>query len=75
MKVVAVKGIEQYSNVWLVHYTRQTAKGARGAVFMCSTPAEALEKALELQDSIEHHDGVYIGSKEKRKIKTSSRGR
>ena len=74
MKVVAVKDIEEYGNVWLVHYTRQTAKGVvQGAVFMCYTLDAAKQKHAELQDILEHHDGVYIGSKErgKRKVRTS----
>src|SRR5205814_5158748 len=70
MKVLAVKDIEEYGNIWLVHYTRQTAKGVvKGAVFFCDTQEEAKEKYQELLDILINHDGVYIGSKEKRKAK------
>jgi hypothetical protein len=42
------------------------------AVFLCDTPEKAKQKYKELLDILIHHDGVYIGSKEKRKLKTSS---
>jgi hypothetical protein len=72
MKVLAVKGVEEYSNLWAVRYTRLTVKGVRqDAYFLCDTEEEAKEKYQELVDILEHHDGVYIGSKEKRKAKTS----
>ena len=71
MKVLAVKGIEVYGNVWLVRYTRQHGKNMQDAYFSCDTPEEAKHKYTELLDILMHHDGVYIGSKEKRKGKTS----
>jgi hypothetical protein len=71
MKVLAVKGIEMYSNQWEVRYTRQYGKNVQDAVFLCDTPEEAKQKYKELLDILIHHDGVYIGSKEKRKLKTS----
>jgi hypothetical protein len=67
MKVLAVKGIEAYSNVWLVRYTRQHGKHVQDAVFSCRTQDEAKHKYAELLDILINHDGVYIGSKEKRK--------
>ena len=74
MKVIAVKDIEEYGNVWLVHYTCQTAKGGvQDGVFMCDTLEAAKEKYRALLDVLEHHDGVYIGSKEKRKRKVKTR--
>jgi hypothetical protein len=73
MKVLAVKGIEAYSNVWLVRYTRQHGKNVQDASFLCNTEEEAKHKYAELLDILMHHDGVYIGSKEKRKGKTSRR--
>ncbi len=72
MKVLAVKGIEKYSNRWEVRYTRRHGKHVQDAVFICDTPEEAKQKYKELLDILIHHDGVYIGSKEKRKLKTSS---
>ena len=67
MKVLAVKGIEQYSNLWEVRYSRQHGKNVQDAVFVCATPEAAKQKYKELLDILIHHDGVYIGSKEKRK--------
>jgi hypothetical protein len=75
MKVVAVKGIEKYSNLWEVRYTRQHGKHVQDAVFFCDTPEEAKQKYEQLLDILLNHDGVYIGSKEQRKAKTSSRKR
>jgi hypothetical protein len=72
MKVLAIKGIEEFSNQWAVRYTRQHGKNVQDAVFLCDTPEKAKQKYKELLDILIHHDGVYIGSKEKRKLKTSS---
>ena len=74
MKVLAVKGIEKDSdnNLWGVRYTRQHGKHVQDAVFSCRTEEEAKHKYEELLDILINHDGVYIGSKEKRKGKTSS---
>ncbi len=72
MKVLAVKGIEKFSNRWEVRYTREHGKHVQDAVFVCGTPEEAKQKYKELLDILRHHDGVYLGSKEKRKRKTSS---
>ena len=72
MKVVAVKLIEKYRNRWAVPYTRQHGKHGREAYFFFDTQEEAKQKYKQLLDSLINHDGVYIGSKEKRK-KTSSR--
>ena len=73
MKVVAVKGIETYSNLWEVRYTRQHGKHVQDAVFFCDTPEEAKQKYEQLLDILINHDGVYLGSKAKRKGKTSRR--
>jgi CRISPR/Cas system-associated endoribonuclease Cas2 len=73
MQVVAVKLIEKDRNRWAVRYTRQHGKHVQDAVFFCDTQEEAMQKYAELLDSLMHHDGVYIASKEKRKEKTSSR--
>ena len=72
MKVLAVKGIEKYGHVWEVRYTRHHGRNVQDAVFRCKTPEEAKAKYRELLDVLMHHDGVYNGSKEKRKLKTSS---
>jgi hypothetical protein len=71
MKVLAVKGIEEYGNLWEVRYTRQVGKSVQDAVFSYKTPDEARKKYHELLDILEHHDGIYVGSKEKRKLKAS----
>ena len=71
MKVLALKGIEKYSNLWEVRYTRQHGTHVQDAVFVYDSPEEAKQKYKELLDILIHHDGVYIGSKEKRKLKTS----
>ena len=73
MKVLAVKGIEKEGNRWAVRYTRQHGRNVQDALFFCDTPDEAKAKYRELLDVLMHHDGVYIGSKAKRKLKTSSR--
>jgi hypothetical protein len=67
MKVLALKGIEQYSDRWEVRYTRMHGKHVQDAVFSCRTEEEAKQKYAELLDTLLDHDGVYIGSKEKRK--------
>jgi hypothetical protein len=75
MKVLAVKGIEKdsYNNLWEVRYTRMHGKHVQDAVFLCRTEEEATEKYRKLIDVLKHHKGLYIGSKEKRKAKTSGR--
>jgi CRISPR/Cas system-associated endoribonuclease Cas2 len=78
MKVLAVKGIEKDSinNLWVVRYTRMYGKHVQDAVFACRTEEEAKHKYEELLDILINHDGLYIGSKEKRKVKkmNSSQG-
>jgi hypothetical protein len=72
MKVVAIKGIEKdsISKLWEVRYTRLTARGVKQpAVFTFDTEEEAKHKYAELLDILINHDGMYIGSKEKRKRK------
>ncbi len=73
MKVLAIKGIEEFSNQWAVRYTRQHGKNVQDAVFLCDTQEKAKQKYKELLDILIHHDGVYLGSKEKRKLQTSTR--
>jgi hypothetical protein len=73
MKVLAVKGIEKFGNLWEVRYTRMHGRNVQDAVFPCKSPEAAKAKYRELLDILLHHDGVYVGSKEKRKLKTSRR--
>jgi hypothetical protein len=73
MKVLAVKGVEPYGNLWAVRYTRQISKSVQDAVFWYGTPEEAREKRDELLDILQHHNGLYVGSKEKKKLKVSCR--
>jgi hypothetical protein len=73
MKVLAVKGIEKFGNLWEVRYTRMHGRNVQDAVFPCKSPEVAKAKYRELLDILQHHDGVYVGSKEKRKLKTSRR--
>ncbi len=76
MKVLSVKGVEEYGNLWAVRYTRLTGKGIRqGAAFLCVTEEEATEKYQELVDILEHQDGVYLSKKVKKKGKTGRRKR
>jgi hypothetical protein len=72
MKVLSIKGIEKFSNLWEVRYIRQHGKSVQDAVFVCGTPEEAKQKYKELLDILINHDGVYIGSKEKRKLKITN---
>jgi hypothetical protein len=70
MKVLAIKGIEKQGNLWAVRYTREHGKNVQDAYFLCDSPDEAKAKYHELLDVLQHHNGVYIGSKAKRKLKT-----
>ena len=72
MKVLAVKGIEKYSDLWEVRYTRMHGKHVQDAVFTYRTEEEAKQKYKALLDILINHHGMYIGSKEKRKAKTRS---
>jgi hypothetical protein len=74
MKVLAVKGIEKQGNLWAVRYTRNHGRNVQDAIFCCDTPDAAKAKYRELLDVLQKRNGVYIGSKEKRKLK-SSRGK
>jgi hypothetical protein len=71
MKVLAVKSIEQFSNLWEVRYTRMHGRNVQDAVFQCKTPEEAKEKYHELLDILVHHKGIYIGRKAEQKLKAS----
>jgi hypothetical protein len=74
MKVLAVKDVEEQGNLWAVRYTRLTRRGIKqGAVFLYHTPEEARQKREELLDILKHHEGVYLGKKVKKKLKTGSR--
>ena len=70
MKVLAVKGVEPYSNLWVVRYTRQHGKHVQDASFLCHTLDEAQGTYHELLDVLKHHDGVYLGNKAKKQRKT-----
>jgi hypothetical protein len=72
MKVLAVKGIEKFGNLWEVRYTRMHGRNVQDAVFPCNSPEAAKAKYRELLDILLHHDGVYFGSKAKRKLRVSS---
>jgi hypothetical protein len=49
MKVLAVKDVEEYDDLWAVRYTRLTRRGVKqGAVFLYHTPEEARAKYQEL---------------------------
>ena len=74
MKVLAIKGVEECGNLWAVRCTRLTKRGVRqDYLFLYETVEEAKQKCDELLDILKHHDGVYIGSKEKRKRKVKTR--
>jgi hypothetical protein len=54
-----------------VRYTRLTVKGVKqDAYFLCDTPDEAKHKRDELLDILQHHEGVYLSKKAKKKLKT-----
>ena len=71
MQVLAVKGIEQFSDRWEVRYTRRHGTHVQDAVFSCETLEEAKAKYAQLLDILVNHQGVYLGSKEKRKRQTT----
>ena len=56
-----------------MRYTRHHGKSVQDAYFLCKTEEAAKEEFRELLDIMVHHDGVYIGSKEKRKRKVKTR--
>ena len=71
MKVLAIKGIEKQGDLWAVRYTREHGKNVQNALWLCDTPDEAKAKYHELLDVLKHYDGMYIGKKEKKKLKIS----
>ena len=71
MKVLALKGIEKQGNLWAVRYSRPHGKNVQDAIFLCDTPDAAKAKYRELLDVLMKQNGVYVGSKEKRKLKAS----
>jgi hypothetical protein len=74
MKVLTVKAVEAYDDLWAVRYTRLTARGVKqGAVFLYHTPEEAKAKYHELRDILQHHNGVYVSKKAKKKVKANQR--
>jgi hypothetical protein len=74
MKVVAIKGIEKDGNLWEVRYTRLTKRGVQQeAYFSYDTPDAAKAKYRELLDVLVNQHGVYVGRKEKRKLRASRR--
>jgi hypothetical protein len=73
MKVLAVKGIEEQGNIWAVRYSRKHGKNVQDALFLYKMPEEAKKKYVELLDVLVNRNGVYVGSKEKRKLKASRR--
>jgi hypothetical protein len=75
MKVLAVKSVEKQGNLWAVRYTRQHGRNVQDALFFCDTPDAAKAKFRELLDVLLKQHGVYVGSKEKRKLKASRRER
>ena len=72
MKMLAVKNVEVFSNLWAVRYTRLTKRGVQQeAYFLCETQGEAQHKRDELLDIVQHHHGIYVSKKEKKKGKTT----
>ena len=71
MKVLALNGIEKQGHLWAVRYTRHHGRNVQDAIFFCDTPDSAKAKYRELLDVLLKHNGEYVGSKEKRKLKTS----
>ena len=71
MKVLALKGIEQKGYLWAVRYTRHHGRNVQDAMFFCNTPDAAKAKYRDLLDVLLKQNGVYVGSKEKRKLKAS----
>jgi hypothetical protein len=73
MKVLGVKGIEAQGDLWAVRYTYLRADGGKkGGMFLYDTREKAQNKHQELLDVLKHHDGVYLGKKAKKKLRTSS---
>jgi hypothetical protein len=74
MKVLAVKDIEEYGNLWAVRYTRLTRRGVKQeAYFHCNSEKEAQAKRDELLDVLQHHDGMYVSKKAQKKVKARQR--
>ena len=71
MKVLALKGIEKQGHLWAVRYTRHHGRNVQDAMFFCDTPDAAKAKYRELLDVLLKQKRVYVGSKEKRKLKAS----
>ena len=71
MNVWALKGIEKQGNLWAVWYTRHHGRNVQDAMFFCDTPDAAKAKYRDLLDVLLKQNGVYVGSKEKRKLKAS----
>jgi hypothetical protein len=68
MKVLAVKGVAEYDNLWAVRYTRLKGSGVKqDAHFTYNTQEEAVAKYHELLDILHHHNGVYVSKWAKKK--------
>ena len=61
MKVVAVKGIEEYRAFWLVRFTRMHGTKVQDAVYSCQTQKQAEQKLAALLDILINHHGVDSG--------------
>jgi hypothetical protein len=74
MKVLAVKKVEPFGNLWAVRYTRLTRRGVKqDDYFAYYTRDEAQAKRAELLlDMVQHHEELSGGKKAKQKVKISS---
>jgi hypothetical protein len=68
MKVLAIKGLEKQVSGYAVRYTRHHGRNVQDALFFCDTLDAAKPKCRELLDVLLNQNGVYVGSKEKRKL-------
>jgi hypothetical protein len=74
MKVLAVKKVEPFGNLWAVRYTRLTKRGVKqDAYFTYYTRDEAQAKRDELLDVLQHHEGMYISKKAQKQGKARQR--
>jgi hypothetical protein len=74
MKVLSVKGVELYDDLWAVRYTRLTRRGVKqDAHFTYNTQEEATAKYHELLDILQHHNGVYVSKWAKKKVQSRRR--
>jgi hypothetical protein len=73
MKVLAIKNVEPFGNLWAVRYTRLTKRGVKqDAYYTYYTRDEAQAKRAELLlDMVQQHDGLSGGKKAKQKARMS----